>query len=84
MLSVEPTTQITIRVSRETMASIEELVKAYSKVPGFRANRQTVVADLITRGIRTIPKRKAQPTANAPSAGESNPGVARPSGEEAP
>lgn len=74
--------QLTVRVSAEIMASIEELVKAYARVPGFRANRQTVVADLIARGIRTIPKKKAQPIAKAPDASESNDVASRLTAEE--
>ena len=76
--------QDSIRLDDRDAAVIDELVKAYNANSVGKVSRHTVLVDLIRRGIRTIPKKKAQTTANASSPSESNAGVVRPSGEEAP
>lgn len=73
--------QLTIRVSERTVANIDELVNAYNRMGGAKATRQSVVVELISRGLKTFARKSAAPTASAPSAGESNANVSRPSGE---
>ena len=76
--------QDSLRLPDKQSRIIDELVKSINEKGIGKVSRHSVLVDLIARGIRTLPKKSAASTANAPSAGESNAGVARPSGEEAP
>lgn len=73
--------QLTIRVSERTVANIDELVNAYNRMGGAKATRQSVVVELIARGLRTFVRKSAAPTANVSGPSESIPEPTRPSGE---
>jgi len=74
--------QDSLRLPTKESIIIDELVKAYNTSSVGKVSRHAVLVDLIRRGIRTIPKRKAQPTANTSVASESNASDTRPTGEE--
>lgn len=73
--------QLTVRITHESLTAIDELVKLHNRNMAANASRQSVIRDLIARGIRSLPRKNAAESAKAPSASESIPSGDRPSGE---
>jgi hypothetical protein len=77
-------TQITIRLPGESLTVIDELVKLYNRNIAANASRQSVIRDLIDRGIQSMPRKKARQNANTSDADIQYANNMRTNGEEGP
>jgi hypothetical protein len=77
-------TQITIRITGESLTIIDELVKLHNRNIAANASRQSVIRDLIARGIQSLPRKKAKHNANVTDANIQYANNVRTNGEEGP
>lgn len=73
--------QLTVRITHESLTAIDELVKLHNRNMAANASRQSVIRDLIARGIRSLPRKGAPSGANGSNPSESIPDVPRQSGD---
>ncbi|MDE2102681.1 MAG: hypothetical protein KGL39_35885 [Patescibacteria group bacterium] len=75
-------TQVSVRITNESLTIIDELVKLYNRNVAANASRQSVIRDLIARGIQSLPRKKAPQNANTSDASPQYANNIRTNGEE--